>query len=322
MNQSSRGSGQSSYNWKLISIVPHSARDAQERSALFQLSLFDALGLSCLFVATWFQVRAAEMRRAKDAADKSNKAKSAFLANMSHELRTPLNAIIGYSEMLEEEAQERTLEDAIPDLRKIRGAGKHLLALISDVLDLSKVEAGKLVLHSEPLTSSSIIQQVMPTVDPLARKNRNKLVVRAPKDYVFLGDRTRFCQVLLNLLSNACKFTEDGTVTVEVCAEPTNGRRWICWNVTDTGIGIPKESYNRLFRPFSQVDSSMARRHEGTGLGLTISQHFCELMGGRIEFSSEVGKGSRFTIFVPAAQDARHEEPASEPSPVGAAVES
>jgi signal transduction histidine kinase len=175
------------------------------------------------------------------------------------------------------------------------------------VLDLSKVEAGKLVLHSETLTSSSIIEQVMPNVDPLAKKNHNELIVHAPQDYVFLADRTRFCQVLLNLLSNACKFTEGGTVTIEVYPD-AKGKKWLCWSVSDTGIGIPKESYNKLFRPFSQVDSSRARKHEGTGLGLTISQHFCELMGGRIEFTSELGKGSRFVIFIPAAKDADNEE--------------
>jgi signal transduction histidine kinase len=243
-----------------------------------------------------------DLRAAKFAAEESNRAKSAFLANMSHELRTPLNAIIGYSEMLEEEAEELAPTEFIPDLKKIQRAGKHLLALINDVLDLSKIEAGRLNVHLESVPVRSVIEEMAGTVEPLARKNHNSFVVdRDNADGLILADARMFRQCLLNLLSNACKFTENGAVTLEVRRAATDGRNWMLWHVRDTGIGISPEHLSKLFQSFSQVDESATRKFGGTGLGLVISQRLCTLMGGAITVDSVPGKGSTFTIRIPEA---------------------
>jgi signal transduction histidine kinase len=241
-----------------------------------------------------------EALAAKQTAEESSRAKSAFLANMSHELRTPLNAIIGYSELLREDAESKHEEGPAADLARITTAGKHLLILINEVLDLSKVEAGKIELLWEDAAPAQILRDATDTMAALAQKNGNKLIVHCAPDLPRMHvDVMKFRQSLDNLLSNACKFTKDGAIRVDVVPVIENGAESIEWRVSDTGIGIAPEQMHKLFRPFSQVDASTTRKYGGTGLGLAISQRFCQLMGGAITVASEPGKGSTFTIRLP-----------------------
>src|SRR5271163_1131505 len=222
--------------------------------------------------------------------------KSAFLASMSHELRTPLNAIIGYSEMLHETAQDEGQAEFLPDLAKIRDAGRHLLGLINDILDLSKIEAGKMDLYLEEVDLAGLVEEVRSIVEPLVAANANRLEIVCPAALgMFYTDRTKLKQSLLNLLSNAGKFTRDGRVKLEVRPASTE----ISFIVSDTGIGMTEEQQGRLFQAFSQADSSTTRQYGGTGLGLAISKHFCEMLGGRIAVESAPGQGSTFTITLP-----------------------
>ncbi|MGH7835285.1 MAG: ATP-binding protein, partial [Candidatus Binatia bacterium] len=231
----------------------------------------------------------------------ANRHKSEFLANMSHELRTPLNAIIGYSEMLEEEAEDLGQESFVPDLKKIHGAGKHLMSLINNVLDLSKIEAGKMDLYLENFEIGSMIQEVVATAKPLVEKNGNALQVQCADGLgAMRADLTRVRQTLFNLLSNACKFTEQGTVTLSADRESVNGGEWIRFRVIDTGIGMSPEQTSKLFQAFTQADTSTTRKYGGTGLGLAISQKFCRMMGGEITLESALGQGSRFIVRLPA----------------------
>jgi PAS domain S-box-containing protein len=247
-----------------------------------------------------------ELVAAIDAAEDASRAKSAFLANMSHELRTPLNAIIGYSEMLQEEARERGLPDLVPDLQKIHGSGRHLLALINDILDLSKIEAGKLELMSEAFDVHGLVRDVESTITPMVAARSNSLEVRCPADIGSMrSDMTRVRQVLLNLLSNACKFTEKGTILLDVGKEQRNGGPWLRFKVSDTGIGMSPEQLGKLFQAFTQVDVSTTRRYGGTGLGLVISRQLCQMMGGDVTVESEMGKGSTFTVRLPVNPDSR-----------------
>jgi signal transduction histidine kinase/DNA-binding response OmpR family regulator len=242
-----------------------------------------------------------EIARALQAAEAATQAKSAFLANMSHELRTPLNAIIGYSEMLQEEAADLGYADFLPDLQRIHAAGQHLLTLINDILDLSKIEAGKMDLFLETFEISTMIQDVVTTVSALVEKNANTLEVRCAADLgPMRADLTKVRQTLFNLLSNACKFTERGTVTLEVASDTVDGMAWITFRVTDTGIGLAPAQLGKLFQAFSQADASTTRKYGGTGLGLAITRHFCQMMGGDITVESTAGQGSTFTIRLPA----------------------
>jgi signal transduction histidine kinase/CheY-like chemotaxis protein len=232
--------------------------------------------------------------------EEASKHKSQFLASMSHELRTPLNAIIGVTEMLLEDARDFKREGELEPLDRVLRAARHLLALINDILDLSKIEAGRMELHLETFPLVPLIEDVAKTIEPMATTNANRLVIDCPSDLGTIhADQTRFRQTLLNLASNANKFTENGTVTINARPQRVDDRDWITIAVTDTGIGMTEEQMGRLFQEFSQADSSTTRKYGGTGLGLAISRHFCRLMGGDIMVESKPGEGSTFTIRLP-----------------------
>ncbi len=238
-----------------------------------------------------------DLLRAKDAAEASSRTKSQFLANMSHELRTPMNAIIGYSEMLQEEAVEEGLDHFTTDLGKIQNAGKHLLSLINDILDLSKIEAGKMELYLEDFDVANAVSEVAGTVQTLITRKNNRLIVECPPDIGILhADLTKVRQSLFNLLSNSAKFTENGTITLRVHRDGAN----LIFTVRDTGIGMTEEQMSGLFEAFSQADASTTRKYGGTGLGLAITRRFCRMMGGDVSVASVSGEGSAFTLHLPA----------------------
>ena len=240
-----------------------------------------------------------DILRAKEDAEAANQAKSVFLATMSHELRTPLNAIIGYSELIQEEVVDLGQAQLVPDLERIRGAGKHLLDLINGILDLAKIEAGKAELYLETFDVTEMVREVVTTLQPLAQKQENQLEVTFGHELgAMYSDLTKVRQILFNLLSNACKFTEGGLVSLEVTSVCDNNDQ-LRFKVTDTGIGITPEQLARLFQPFSQADASTTRRFGGTGLGLTLSLRLSHMLNGGIEVASEPGHGSTFTVQLP-----------------------
>ena len=252
--------------------------------------------------------------KAREAAESANKTKSLFLANMSHELRTPLNAILGYSEMLLEEAAEMELAPSFgADLEKIGSAGRHLLALINDILDLSKIEAGKMELFLEDFGVAELIAEVASTIRPMVETNANTLILQvAPELGEMRADQMKVRQGLYNLLSNAVKFTQDGDVTVTALRETMDGREWMVFRVADTGIGLDPDQIVRLFQDFTQADTSTTRRFGGTGLGLALTRRFCQMMGGDVTVHSVLGEGSVFTIKLPVVVIDAPAEPVDE----------
>ena len=244
------------------------------------------------------QIRNRELAVARDAALAASRLKSEFVATMSHELRTPLNAVIGYSELLIESAEDTGNKEAVPDLMKIRGAGQHLLSLISGILDFSKIEAGQMRLDLDWCEIQPLLGNVHDTVLPMATARGNELRLVVPDHKLTLWtDATKLRQSLLNLVSNACKFTQNGVITIQAASVDLENS--VEFSVSDTGIGVSPEQMRTLFQPFTQADASTARKYGGTGLGLAITKRLCEMLGGSVSMTSKLGQGSTFTIRLP-----------------------
>jgi signal transduction histidine kinase/CheY-like chemotaxis protein/HAMP domain-containing protein len=297
--------------------VPKGSSEYQYNSTWVRISerrTPDGSTVSVYTDITELKQRQTELERAMQLTDEANQAKSRFLANMSHELRTPLNAIIGYSEILQEDAADKGDEAQVDDLQKIENSGRHLLGLINNILDLSKIEAGKMDVFIEPVDIQVLLDEVLSIVKPLAAKNENVIEVTCPADVgSFRSDQTKVKQCLLNLLSNANKFTSKGTLALTVARD---GGSQVTFCVSDTGVGMTEKQLGQLFQAFSQADATTAQRFGGTGLGLAITKHFCTMLGGDVTVESTPGEGSTFTIRLPDQGVA----PAATESPVLAAA--
>jgi signal transduction histidine kinase len=276
---------------KIIQDLELSEQAVQTKSIEIEKALLHLQEMHCI------------AENAQKAAEQANRIKSEFLANMSHELRTPLNAIIGYSEMLLEEADDRGQVETCQDLGKIKNSGQHLLALINDILDISKIESGKMELYLEEIQLQQIIQELMDVVQPLCQKNQNQLLVTWHQEIPHIySDLIKVRQCLLNLLSNACKFTHGGQIHLQINLH----RSRIIFQVQDSGIGIPAEKISSLFQPFAQLDKSTTRKYGGTGLGLAITREFARMLGGDVVVTSELGQGSCFTLSLPIEGKAQY----------------
>jgi signal transduction histidine kinase/DNA-binding response OmpR family regulator len=265
-------------------------------------------------VTALIEARTSEMESARDEAREANLAKSKFLANMSHELRTPLNAIIGYGELLLEEAEDEGMDSMSVDLKRITDSGAHLLNLINDILDLSKIEAGRLELFVSEFSVETVLEVLQSVAKPLGEKNRNQVNFVVPKDLgVMRSDETRMRQSLLNLISNACKFTEEGEVTLTATSSESEGLEWVEFAVSDTGIGMTQEQMDKIFDDFTQAEAETTAKFGGTGLGLSITKQLVEMMGGELSVGSEEGVGSTFSIKVPREVRQPEETVSAEP---------